>query len=108
MPYSQAVFTTQRQSIRYAVDARVEILLDRQLLSIGRLLDISKHGAGFEAYTALKPGLIYTLAVRKITSNKFKILHKHNINRYGGIFIMSENSKYRLEKTIREIGTPLV
>jgi len=107
MAIIQPLFTTRRQHIRYALEERVEVVFDRQIISIGQLIDISQGGAGFEAYTPLRVGTTYTLSIRNVTSSKFRILNRHSINRYGGVFMNSANSKERLEKILRVRGVPI-
>lgn len=91
-----------RKSERFPVLTRIELVKERTLVAIGTVIDLSRDGVGFKSAIQLSVGQTYFAAVRGFVNCPLFIVHRHNIDEYGGRFTLSDSSKDYLEQRIRE------
>lgn len=90
----------KRRSERYALTKLVDVSQGQRRMAFGVLIDISKHGLGFRSRQALSLGAIYTISVRDLGTLQCRIVNHSDIDRYGVVFLESEQRKRRLDAEI--------
>lgn len=90
----------KRQSERYELKCSIDILLDRERVAFGTLIDISRDGLGFKSQQRLSFGEPYSVQIRGIGIYPCKIVTA-SLGRHGAVFLIDEKRKSQLESLIK-------
>ena len=91
----------RRRSHRLVQDAAISLVRGREIHAVGELIDISRDGAAFRAFSRVEVGEIYTIIVTGLVSTSARVVRRFDIDKYAVEFLVGEKRKMEIGKKIQ-------